>query len=313
MPFRHTVCISLTAPTGSTSVTVELGLKGIGAVCWYNPQFTEISAISKRPVKIASIYLSMQKQIFTAESNLARIRRAVDKAGSKQPDIILLSETINDRGIQKPFRELCETQNGPYCTLMQEKARQYSCYILFTFHEIENGALYNTAILLGRQGETVGIYRKTHLSLVEYERGMTPGTEYPVFETEFGKIGIMICFDCYFPEPARILRENGAELVLVSTAGDPAIQMMSRAIENGLYIAVAGVNMENKYSVLPSKVIAPNGDILAHTMEDEDFAWSEIDLSKRTASYWLSVGDAATDPKNLFLKERCPHTYSKSN
>lgn len=123
----------------------------------------------------------------------------------------------------------------------------------------------------------------------------------------------MICFDCYFPEPARILRENGAELVLVSTAGDPAIQMMSRAIENGLYIAVAGVNMENKYSVLPSKVIAPNGDILAHTMEDEDFAWSEIDLSKRTASYWLSVGDAATDPKNLFLKERCPHTYSKSN
>lgn len=303
--------IALTAPAGSSCVTIELGLKGVGSMCWYNPRFTQIPDIPARPVKIAPVYLSMQKHTFTASGNLARIERAVDKAGEKQPDIILLSETINDRGIQRPFAELCETQDGPYCTLLRKKARQYNCYILFTFHETQAGALYNTAMLLGRSGETVGIYRKTHLALVEYERGMTPGTEYPVFETDFGKVGVMICFDCYFPEPARILRQKGAELLLVSTAGDPAVQLMSRAVENGLYVAVAGVNMENSLNILPSKIISPHGEILGHTMDDESFAWAEIDLGKPAASYWLSVGDAVTDPKNLFLKERCPHTYPK--
>ena len=121
----------------------------------------------------------------------------------------------------------------------------------------------------------------------------------------------MICFDCYFPEPARILRQKGAELLLVSTAGDPAVQLMSRAVENGLYVAVAGVNMENSLNILPSKIISPHGEVLGQTMNDESFAWAEIDLGRPASSYWLSVGDAVTDPKNLFLKERCPHTYPK--
>ena len=205
--------------------------------------------------------------------------------------------------------EIYETDEGIYCTMMRKKAKEYSCFLLFTFHEICNGKRYNTAILLDRNGDIAGRYRKTHLTIAEYEMGLTPGDELLVFDTEIGKIGILICYDGYFPEPARILALKGAELILVSTAGDAAHRMVARAMENGVYVAVSCVCNSNVNGLYPNKIINPKGEILAQTIEDFSYAAAEIDLSEKKYINWLSVGPCDGEPKNVYAHERQTDFY----
>ncbi len=89
--------------------------------------------------------------------------------------------------------------------------------------EKEGSLIYNTGVLMDRGGNIAGKYRKVQLPLAEAEFGVTPGCEFPVFDTDFGKIGILICFDHFFPEPARILSYNGAEIIFVPTIGNSPI------------------------------------------------------------------------------------------
>lgn len=104
-----------------------------------------------------------------------------------------------------------------------------------------NGARHNTAVLVGREGQIIGKYHKSHLALVEYENGMVPGDSYPVFDTEFGKVGMLVCWGAYFSEPARAMARQGAELLLVSTAGNPTHWHIARAKENGVYRICSGI------------------------------------------------------------------------
>ena len=76
--------------------------------------------------------------------------------------------------------------------------------------EREGTAIYNTAVLIDRDGLLVGKYRKVNLPYDEFEDGITPGSDYPVFQTDFGKVGMMICWDSQFPDAARALAGGAA-------------------------------------------------------------------------------------------------------
>ena len=90
-------------------------------------------------------------------------------------------------------------------------AREKNAWIVAGIVEREGSTLYNTAILLDRAGRVAGKYRKVYLPREEIEGGVTPGNSYPVFETDFGKIGMMICWDVQYADPARNLALKGAE------------------------------------------------------------------------------------------------------
>jgi predicted amidohydrolase len=137
-------------------------------------------------------------------------------------------------------------------------------YVAASLSEREGHCLYNTGVLIDREGRIVGKYRKTHLTIGEsLVSGKTPGNEYPVFETDFGRVGYMICYDNHFPEVARALAIQGADVIVFSNMGDgrengilwePYIQ--TRALDNQVHI-VAAVNGGR------SCIVSPRGEILS--------------------------------------------------
>jgi predicted amidohydrolase len=155
----------------------------------------------------------------------------------------------------------------------------------------------------------VGKYRKTHLPETEISGGLTPGNTYPVFKTDFGTIGLQICYDNFFPEVTRNLALQGAEIIFLPIWGDGRgdgyewdIVARARAIDNAVYL-VASI-----YGYKRSLIINPNGQILADTNGKSGMVTAEIDLDARTFERWLSVHGYG-EWKNLYPKERRPATY----
>ena len=96
---------------------------------------------------------------------------------------------------------------------------------------------------------------------------------------------------------------QGAEILFVSTAGNPTYRHIARAKENGVYVAVACAGQQDDSGRHPTKIISPSGRILSHTDEDGGLAFAEIDLNKNDYIYWLSVGDANTNPREVYSNE----------
>ncbi len=304
------VARTIKAPKGTKSAKVELSLRWSegGSVIWKDLRLIEVEPKPHRLVKVATTRIAIPEPWSSFETNLGLISKMLDKVGEQRPDIVLFSENLNDRWVNLPVEKRAQPIPGPYTRMLSEKARKYGMYVATSMHEDLNGALYNTGILIDRKGKLVGKYHKVHLALEEGEMGFTPGSEYPVFETDFGKVGLMICYDYWFPEPARLLRLNGAEVVLLPIAGDGDrlhwdVTSRSRAIDNGVYLVTSSTVAESS-----SAIIAPTGKVLAETSDDFGVAVSEIDLDREYRLLWLSVG-AEGQGKSLYVKERHPHTY----
>lgn len=287
------------------SVSVELMAKWIpgGTVEWKDPFLAEIAPIPHRVVNVATAYFNSRG---SKDENLALMLKAMDEAAQKKTDIICFTEYFYTRDVHVSPEEIYETIPGRLVIAISEKAKQYGMYAIVDMGEKENGDYYNTAVLIGRNGEVVGKYRKTHLPLCECERGVQGADDYPVFDTDFGKIGIMICWDQWFPEVSRILKLKGAEIIFVPTAGYAPELSQARAVENGLYLVISGgTNGE-----IRSRIINPLGEVTGGINESDEGVYIEgIDLDKKYYSYWMSVGPCFGDGPSIYMKERRPDTY----
>ena len=188
---------------------------------------------------------------------------------------------------------------GPSTQKMIEVAKQFDMYICWGMSERDpNRAsiLHNCSVLVGPEG-FVGKYRKVHLPLCE-RLWVTPGTDFPVFDTKWGKVGLMTCFDKMYPEAARCLAVKGAEIILCGTGwpnltqseDDPDHKAYltftpARALENQIVwveattgdAADAPVKMFEGHSM----IWGPNAQqLLAMTGFGEDMAVAEIDLQE---------------------------------
>jgi hypothetical protein len=105
-------------------------------------------------------------------------------------DVIVLPEVITLVGTKKKAMDVAEPVPGPTTARLVEVARQRNTYIVASLYEKDGHAIYNTAVLIGRKGEIVGKYRKVYLPYDEPDDGVTPGSDYPVFQTDFGKVGM---------------------------------------------------------------------------------------------------------------------------
>ena len=293
-------------------VRIEIGLKAYGDVFFYNPILETGCEIKKKTVKIATTYLAGGDGC-PYENNLKRIDKSIDEAAQMGADLVCFAETMNDRGTNLKWEEKFETMDGTFCTMMRKKAKEKGIFLFFSFHELdEYGARRNTAVLVDRQGEIVGIHRKSNLTIGEFEGGMVAGDKYEVFDTELGKIGMLICWDSYFPEPARAMALRDAEIILISTAGNPTHRHFARAKENGVYVVVACCGVKDS-GVEPSKIITPSGNVLAEAGQDGEIAFAEIDLydDLNRNIYWLSVGSAWAEPNNIYMNEIRPDLFDK--
>lgn len=294
-----------------TSFKIELCARDAGKVTWYKPLAYECSPLPERKVKIASVYIAPSGN--TYEENLKKIADSFDKAAAKGVDIVNYAETINDRGtIDHGNGDAAfEPMDGPFVTMMKAKSKEHGIYSFFSFHAIdEKGYRRNRYVLVNREGEVFGTYDKTHPACVEYERGIVPGDEYSVFDTEFGKIAFNICWDAYFPEVARAMAFKGAEILFVSTAGNPTHRHIARAKENGMYVVVSCAAGNVEAGVKATKIISPAGTILADCNDDTEAAIAEIDLNNPEYTFWCSVGAADAYSRMVYHNEYRDDKYN---
>jgi len=173
----------------------------------------------------------------------------------------------------------------------------------------------NTTFIIDRNGEVIDRYYKVHLTEGEVERGTIPGDEFPVFELDFGRVGVMTCYDLYFPEHCRILALEGAEIIFFphritgpsEDAWDALVK--ARAIENTVHVVTSSFAPPPPYQpgqyLGRSCIVDVNGLVLADASHEPGVAACTIDL------------DAAKDKRvrcfrpDVFLKTRRPAAYGR--
>jgi predicted amidohydrolase len=148
-----------------------------------------------------------------------------------------------------------------------------------SLYERDGHLVYNTAVLLSPAGQLLGKYRKVCLPHGEVEKGVAPGTDYPVFQTKFGKVGLMICYDGFYPEVARALTANGAEVIAWPVWGCDPLLARARACENRVYV-VSSTFTDPKMDWMISAVIDPTGKVVAQAKERGSVVVHEADLAK---------------------------------
>lgn len=298
-------------PSTAVSVGIALGLRGAAGVeiIWRDPQLHEVASCPPRKVRIATTRI-YPPEFATVEGNTQAMAEMFDLVGKENPDIVLFSENLVDRHVRQPLAKNAQPIPGPLTDMLSEKARFYGTYVVTTLHEVDDkGLFYNTAVLIDRQGNLLGKYRKVHLTMTELEDGIIPGNDYPVFDTDFGRIGILICWNNWFPETARTLSLQGAEILLLPIAGDgvpghwDAISK-ARALDNSIYLVTSATETDN-----PSCIINPAGETVGEATGTFGYVVKEVDMNQEWHLRWLSVGAAAGEAKSLYREERRPDTY----
>lgn len=276
----------LRAPGTAAGLDVQLSLGFVanGTVWWDEVALAETEPAPDRTVRVMTVNFR-PKNTLSREASVAQFCDVVRDAASQRPDIICLPEGITVVGTRKTYVEVSEPVPGPTTRRLGALARELNSYIVAGLYEREGAVVYNTAVLIDRQGRVAGRYRKTHLPREEWEKGLTPGENYPVFETDFGRIGLMICWDLQFPEPWRALGLQGAELVLLPIWGGSEPLLQARAIENHTYLVSSGYDIK-------SCIVAPDGEILAEATRVTPAITTEIHLGRKIYQRWL--GDMST-------------------
>ena len=311
--FSDKVTVPENAEADTLKIRIELWLKGYYSyVRYYQPTLSLGEPLAPRMARVAIAYISPKEckmngegKGLTYEQTEKLILDNIDACGKHNPDIIVLSECMYERGVypSNPAKGY-ETEKGYMVSKVRAKAIEYNSYIVYNFHEVEAGEYYNTSLLIGRNGNTVGKYRKTHLTVTELEKGLTPGDSYPVFDTDFGKVGLLICWDHYFAEPTEKLVAAGAELVCVSSAGDASFKSIARAMDSASYYAICGWNNENNMGWGAGRIINPAGKILADTDETYEPAVADIDFSNPPRRSGLSTGASSSRFDSVYKYNR---------
>jgi beta-ureidopropionase len=257
-------------------------------------------------------------------------RRMIDKtmpliedAGKKGVQVLCLQELFYGPYFcaeQKTrWYELTEQiPNGPTTKLFQDLAKRLGTVMVVPIYEQEiSGVYYNTAAVIDADGKYLGKYRKHHIPQVApgfWEKFyFRPGnTGYPVFETAIGKVGVYICYDRHFPEGARILGLNGAEIVFNPSATGAGLaeylwklEQPAHAVANGYFVgAINRVGIEAPWNIGEfygqSYFCDPRGRLVAEASRDKDelvVADLDLDLIKEVRNIWQ------------FYRDRRPETY----
>jgi predicted amidohydrolase len=275
------VTLDAPAPERASSARIQLLLLNAprATVWWDDIAIERIAAPAPRRVTIASVNFRPPSG-GTSESNVTAFIDAIGQAVPTGADVILLSEVITSTATGRPYEDAAERVPGPTTARLGEVARARKAYIVAGLVEREGTAVYNTAVLIDRAGRLVGKYRKVYLPREEMEGGLTPGGDYPVFRTDFGTVGMMICWDLQYADPARALALAGAEIILMPIAGGNTALDKARAIENRVFVASAGYSF-------PTRVVDPDGEIIAEAKERGTAAITTIDLARRYTHPWL--------------------------
>jgi len=266
-----------------------------------------------RRIRVATMSLKHNTLVVREPKDIKDVLLMIDKLADEKIDILCLPEDFLG-SVKCPL----PISNLPIKALCK-KAMDLHTYFIATFYVEEEGNVYNTSFVINREGKICGKYRKMHPTCAEINKyKVAPGKQFGVFELDFGKIGIMICFDIEFPEVCRILALYGAEIVFWPTQAygfsefDYELKAKARAIDNQIYLVSSNFAIEDPY--LPGKVlrrsyiINPYGDMIACTGYHSGIAVANIDLDDKYR-YYDPVSKEVVNWKAYIFQNRRPDLY----
>lgn len=286
-----------------------------------------------KSVVLASVAMNVQ---YDKRQNLATCLKYIEEAASQGANLIVfpeqclqgylrhLNQCVTSADIKYQYDEAEVVPSGPSTQAIIAAASQHGIYVVFGMTERDADrydVLYNTSVLVGPEGY-IGRYRKVHQPGDEVHV-YWPGDDFPVFHTQIGKIGMLICYDKAFPEVARALASQGAEILAMPTAwalavpgGDVSTDASTdnyilydrvRAVENGCFFISAnqiGICGDLDY-LGHSQVVSPKGTVLASTGYKDGLVTAEVNVRE-------DILDArAYDISGMHLKDRKPAVYEK--
>lgn len=273
-----------------------------GQVLWYDPEVIEIPEPDFSFARVATIRFGKESKPISLGQQLINIEEKLDYAGKLSPDVILLTELCPITNVSSkeymPFNKIAEeVPHGPCCSIFSKMAKKHKAYVIGGIAELKDGFLYNTAVIFDRNGEFLGKYVKTHLTFMEQLWGFVPGDEYPVFDLDFGRIGVTICYDEWFPEIYRIYGNKGAQAVFLPVMGGKPIVWRTRAIDNGYYVITSSVNP-------PSMIIDSSGLIISEVARD-GVAVANLNMDYRETNVYIDPTYTHGMPGCLREKRNC--------
>lgn len=201
-------------------------------------------------IKIAAIQMST---VADKMENVRTVKAYLEKIKDENPDFVILPEMFCCPYQTENFPIYAEKEGGPVWQQLSGYAKQYGIYLIGGSmpEKDAEGNVYNTSYIFDREGKQIGKHRKVHLFDIDIKGGqtfkesdtLTAGDSDTVFDTEFGKIGVMLCFDIRFPELSRMMVNDGAKVIFVPAAFNmttgPAhweLSFRTRALDNQIYM-----------------------------------------------------------------------------
>lgn len=248
-------------------------------------------------MKTALIQMSISDK---KQQNIQKAISFLEQAKQQCTDIAILPEMFCCPYATENFPIYAERERGEVWQALSEAAKQYHMYVVGGSmpEKGEQGTIYNTSYVFDRQGKQIAKHRKMHLFDIDVLGGqrfkesdtLTAGNEITIFDTEFGKMGLCICYDIRFPELCRIMALQGANIIITPAAFNmttgPAhweILFRTRALDNQVYtIGVAPArDVNSDYVSYGNSIVAsPWGNVLTRLSEKEEIAFCDIDLNE---------------------------------
>lgn len=233
----------------------------------------------KNAVRVAGIQMKLASESVRAkEKNLKKALKMMETAVSMEAEVICLPEL---------FLGAATVERIPSSTVevMRDFAEEHGVYVISNLYLSEQSGEYSVSHFIGPYGNIIGVYRKTHLFPWEHKfTKLKLGGDLPVFDTEYGKIGVLICQDAMVPEAPRVLALKGAEVIFVQSRMPGAFlvpwrdTMRIRAIENQVFIvSVGGAG----YNACGTLIVAPRliNDIIVEAGKDEQIISATLNLA----------------------------------
>ena len=268
-----------------------------------------------KPARIGLIQV-IKKFDWSVEEYQEHLLSLAEECLRQGADLVFMPEAYQYINIRKnmPPKQLSEIYAGGYKEKCAVLARKYSAYIVPWDYEVSEGKTYNSSYILDRTGQEVGRFRKVHPTHGEFNNGISAGDSFDVFELDIGKVGIMICFDNYYAESARILALKGAELILYPLYGDTVkpgwdIKVRARAVDNSVYVAPCNIHSCIHEDASYTGMISPYGEIICKVPEGS-VSVVKIEMGHQALTCFSGNPAKPDDNKQYLLKLRNTEAYA---
>ena len=266
---------------------------------------------SEKKVRVAAIQLD--SQLGDVKHNRSRALEMIREAGEHGAKLVVLPElSLSGFCYGEDFTKVSEPIPGETTALVGQVAKNHGMYVVYGLPERGDvpGILYNSVALIGPDGRVQGKFRKLHVTLylhttdfLDEEREIfRPGNELPVFKTDIGTLGMLICQDGDYPEPYRVLTLKGAEIITVSVNTPHGFEEMwwkmycAHAYMNGCFIITCNKVGEEHYTFQGKENVArffggsyvagPLGNVIAKGGEKEEIVYANIDPKEVARARW---------------------------